>query len=197
MKLNPKKASKSSRPNSRPRRRRFNSHELALQPWFLPRANRLAINSLIPADYRNKMRAYFEDYGCMICGKHKLYESNGMCLPCHHLIRRRLKTSIRRRMVGRADDRLDLIMKRRKELASKLLGRFSQSWSKMSLAHRLNATCQRNPAASLRNPVDEALGYLTPGSWRNRYRKHQDDSQDERGVLGKSVHDLPKRTRGK
>lgn len=184
MKPNPKKkGSKTSKAASSPRPSKFDSHELAFQPWFLPRASRLAIDALIPPDYRNKMRAYFDDYGCMRCGNHEMYDSNGMCLDCHALIRRRLKTSVRRRMTGRANDRIDLIMQRRKELASKLLGRFSKPWSTMSLSHRLNA-------ASLRNPVDEALGFLTPGSWRDRYPEPRNDPPEERGVLGKSVRDL-------
>jgi hypothetical protein len=164
-------------------RERFNPHELAFQPWFLPRASRLAIDSLIPPGYRNKMRAYFDDYGCMRCGKHGMYDANGMCLLCHHLVRRRLKKSVRRRMEGRVDDRIDLIIERRKTLASKLLGRFAQPWSKMSLRHRLNG-------ASLKNPVDEALGFLTPGSWTNRHQDFQNDSPDERGTLGKSIRDM-------
>jgi hypothetical protein len=165
------------------RSERFNSHELAFQPWFLPKASRIAIGGLIPPGYRNKMRAYFDDYGCMRCGKYELYDANGMCLPCHHLIRRRLKTSVRRRKMGTVDDRIDLIIERRKELASKLLGRFAQPWSTMSLRHRINA-------ASLKNPVDEALGFLTPGGWTNRNRVFQSDTPDNRGPLGKSVRDI-------
>ncbi len=184
MRTNPEmKTAKYSRSGSSRRSNRFNSHELAFQPWFLPRASRLAIDALIPADYRKKMRAYFDDYGCMLCGEHELYDANGMCLPCHHLIRRRLRTSVRRRLTGRTDDRIDLIMQRRKALASKLLGRFSQPWSRMSLMHRLNA-------ASLKNPVDEVLGFLTPGSWRDRHQECRTESPEERGTLGKSIRDL-------
>jgi len=180
MKLKPKKGSQAALST---RQSRFNAHELAFQPWFLPRASRHAIDVLIPPDYRNKMRAYFDDYGCMRCGEHKMYDTNGMCLECHALIRRRLKTSVRRRMTGRPDDRLDLIMLRRKDLASKLLGPFSQPWSKMSLRHRLNG-------ATLRNPVDEALGFLTPGGWKYRHPKLRSGSQEEPEVLGKSVRDM-------
>jgi hypothetical protein len=183
MKTNPKKNSRPSRAASRPKPSKFNSHELAFQPWFLPRASRLAIDGLIPPDYRNKMRAYFDDYGCMKCGKFEKYDANGMCLPCHHLIRRRLKTSVRRRMMGRNDDRLDLIMGRRKELASKLLGRFSRSWRRMSLS-------QRFKPASPRNPVDEALGFLTPGSSRDRYPELRHGFAQEQEVLGKSIRDI-------
>lgn len=184
MRPNPeRKACMNSRSASTRKGSRFNSHELAFQPWFLPRASRLAIAACIPPDYRNKMRAYFDDYGCMVCGKHELYDANGMCIPCHHLIRRRLKTSVKRRMMGRTDDRIDLLMQRRKALASKLLGHFSKPWSTMSLRHRLNV-------ASLKNPVDEALGFLTPGSWRDRYQEDRGDSTKEQGTLGKSVRDL-------
>jgi len=184
MKRYPKsKGSKPSRAAWIPRRSKFTPRELALQPWFLPRASRLAIGRFIPPHYRNKMRAYFEDYGCMVCGKHGMYDANGMCLPCHHLIRRRLKTSVRRRMMGRDDDRLDLIMLRRKELASKLLGPFAKPWSKMSITNRLNEAC-------LRNPVDAALGFITPGSWRDRYKNPQRSFPEELGSLGKSVRDM-------
>lgn len=168
---------------SRRRPERFNSHELALQPWFLPRASRLAINTLIPPDYRNKMRAYFDDYGCMICGERRLYDANGMCLPCHHLVRQRLKKSVRRRMAGRIDDRVDLIMERRKTLASRLLRPFSKAGCVSPLQHRLDV-------ANLRNPVDEALGFLTPGSWRNRNLAAESESSEDLGALGKSVRDM-------
>ena len=178
-----KKGAKTSNPGSNRTPSRFNARELAFQPWFLPRASRLAINALIPPGYRNKMRAYFDDYGCMRCGNDGLYDANGMCLPCHHLIRRRLKTCVRRRMTGRADDRLDLIMQRRKDFASKLLGRFSKPWSTMSLIHRVDGI-------RLRNPVDEALGFLTPGGWRGRYQQPRSDSPEGPGILGKSVRDL-------
>jgi hypothetical protein len=130
------------------------------------------------------MRAYFDDYGCMVCGKDEIYESNGMCLPCVQLIIRRLKTCVRRRLTERADDRIDLIMLKRKALATKLLGRFSRPWTKMSLRHRSQVT------ASLKNPVDEALGFITPGGWRDRYGEVQTQPSEEPGILGKSLRDM-------
>ena len=163
------------------RRARFNSHELALQPWFLPRASRLAINSLIPPHYRNKMRFYFEDYGCMVCGKHDLYDANGMCLPCHHLVRRRIQASVRRLAKKTPEDGIEIVMKRRKALASKLLGPFSQPQRAKALRFRLN------PCA-LKNPVDEALTFLTPGSRTNRELVSR--ASDKMEVLGKSVRDI-------
>jgi len=159
---------------------RFNTHELAFQPWFLPRASRLAINTLIPPSYRNKMRAYFDDYGCMVCGKFDQYESNGMCLPCHRVVTRRLKTCVRRRLIGLQGETIDLVIQRRKALASKLLGRFANPWSKLPLRHRINV--------SSRNPVDEAIGFLTPGG-RTGLAVEQDHVSAD-GVLGKSVRDM-------
>jgi hypothetical protein len=161
---------------------RFNTHELAFQPWFLPRASRLAINSLIPPSYRNKKRAYFDDYGCMVCGKFDQYDSNGMCLPCHHLVTRRLKTCVRRRSIGLQGETIDLVIQRRKALASKLLGRFANPWSKMPLRYRKNVV-------SSRNPVDEAIGFLTPGGRAGLAPVVQDQPSAD-GVLGKSVKDM-------
>lgn len=166
------------------RRKRFNSHELAFQPWFLPRASRLAIGALIPPGYRNKMRFYFDDYGCMICGKRELYDANGMCLPCHHLIRRRLATSFRRRLVGKPEDSIAIAMKQRAVLASRLLATFAQRGKAKPLRYRLNF-------ASLRNPVDEALVFLTPGGRRSQTHVPRNAVSLEHGMLGKSVRDMP------
>jgi hypothetical protein len=172
---------RSNEPRSSDRSARFNIHELAFQPWFLPRASRLAINGLIPPSYRNKMRAYFDDYGCMACGKFDQYDSNGMCLPCRHLVTRRLKTCVRRRLIGLQGETIDLVIQRRKALASKLLGRFAHPWSKMPLRHRISV--------SSRNPVDEALGFLTPGGRTGLPLAAQDHLSAD-GVLGKSVKDI-------
>jgi hypothetical protein len=181
------KPSPTKRRRSHRRHTRFNLHELALEPWFLPRGSRLAINALIPPGYRNKMRDYFDDYGCMRCEEDGIYDANGMCVHCHHLVRRRLKACLTRRMPDAPDDRIDLIMGRRKKLASKLLGRFAQPWSKMSLRHRLNGS-------NLKNPVDQALGFLTPGG-RGHYGSPPPSASQDGSVLGKSVKDLrPGRT---
>lgn len=191
MKPNIETVSTSSATARSRKRDRFSAHELAFQPWFLPIASRIAISHLIPPGYRDKMRAFFDDYGCMRCRGRELYDANGMCRPCHALIRRRLKTSVRRRLIGREDDHIDLIIERRKELASKLLGRFAKPWSTMSLSHRLDG-------ANITNPVDQALGFLTPGSWTDRYRQLDGIVADESGVLGKSVRDMrPGRKRGR
>jgi len=163
---------------------RFTSEELVFQPWFLPRRSRLAIDALIPPGYRNKMRAYFDDYGCIVCGAGDvIYGSNGMCIPCHGTVRQRLRRSVRRRMTGKPDDRADLFMLRRAKLAKKLLGRFSPNWRARSLRHRLDTTLSNNP-------IDEALGFLSPVIPRNLVEAPNAAPSDEVGVWSKSVRDL-------
>lgn len=45
------------------------------------------------------MRTYFDDYGCMRCGRSEVsHKANGMCHRCHSLIRTRLERSAVRRM---------------------------------------------------------------------------------------------------
>jgi hypothetical protein len=162
----------------------FTSDELVFQPWFLPRQSRLAINALIPPGYRNKMRAYFDDYGCMICGGvNVVYDANGMCIPCFQTIGRRLRQSVRRRMTGKPDDRADLFMLRRANLAKKLLGRFSPNWRARSLRHRLDTPL-------LNNPIDEALGFLSPIILKNLVQIPDAAPSDKAGVWSKSVRDL-------
>jgi hypothetical protein len=163
---------------------RFTSNELVFQPWFLPKCSRLAINAIIPPGYRNKMRAYFDDYGCMVCGGMDLvYDSNGMCIRCHQTVVRRLRQSVRRRMTGKPDDRADLFMQRRAKLAKKLLGRFSPNWRARSLRHPPDKILSNNP-------IDEALGFLSPVIPRYPVQILDPAPSDEGRVLGKSVRDL-------
>ncbi len=163
---------------------RFTSDELVFQPWFLPKQSCLTINGLIPPGYRNKMRAYFDDYGCMICGHvNVLYRANGMCIPCHQTVIRRLRRSVRRRITGKPDNRSDLFMLRRAKLAKKLLGRFSANWRARSLRHRLDTTWTKNP-------VDEALGFLSPVIPSDPVQIPDLTSSDEVTVSSKSVRDL-------
>ncbi len=69
-----------------------------MQPWFLPRKLALAIRDLLPPEHRHKMRYYFEDYGCLICGKKDVpYGSNAMCRSCATGVKYRLFFAMRRR----------------------------------------------------------------------------------------------------
>src|SRR5271156_6233645 len=67
--------------------------ELLFQPWFLSWRTARTITSLVPADYRKRMRDYFDDYGCMRCGRLDVpYQSNAMCRTCMATVRGRLTT---------------------------------------------------------------------------------------------------------
>lgn len=68
------------------------------QPWFLSKPVSKAILRLIPPEYIARMRWYFDDYGCLYCKRKKvLYQSNGFCIECGAMIRRRLVQTVKRR----------------------------------------------------------------------------------------------------
>jgi len=95
--------------------------DVLLQPWFLPKRIADAIRGMVPAGFFNKMRYFFDDYGCMICGQESAYHSNGMCLHCYQKVLRRIKKSAGRRARGKRDKRLDLVIFRQQKLARSLL----------------------------------------------------------------------------
>ena len=128
----------------------LSSDELLLQPWFLTPRNANAIRALIPVDYRRKMRYFFDDYGCMICGEETLHQSNGMCEICVRRVRTQIKQSIKRRVKRKSRPRFDFGLRQAK-LAKRLLGGFSLGGRAVSQRPRID-TAQSN------NPVDEALG---------------------------------------
>lgn len=119
-----------------------------LQPWFLPNRVMYAIYALIPPDYWKKMRYFFDDYGCIICGKEHDYHANGMCRSCFNRTRKKIAQSVKRRLQAEPKRRLDLILLSQHKLAKKLLGRFSDG-----------TPSRRRPTDIPRqhNPVDEAL----------------------------------------
>jgi hypothetical protein len=70
-----------------------------LQPWFLPVEVYREIRRLLPYIHLFKMRYYFEDYGCIKCGKKNvMYQSNGFCESCGVVIRHRVKMALKRRL---------------------------------------------------------------------------------------------------
>jgi hypothetical protein len=72
--------------------------DIFLQPWFLPMQTASAIRRLIPPEHRHKMRAFFDDYGCLRCSKTAVrYGSNGMCKPCVQEVKLKLLFAIKRR----------------------------------------------------------------------------------------------------
>jgi len=136
-------------------RHRSNSYSsiaerVLLQPWFLPQRIAFAIHALVPPDYWNKMRNFFDDYGCMVCGKESGYHSNGMCKGCYDKTRKKLAQSVKRRLEREPKRRLDFEIFRQEKLAKKLLGRFSRS--RRSASQR---PCM--DMAGRNNPVYEAL----------------------------------------
>lgn len=69
-----------------------------LQPWFLDRETAVAVQRLIPRKYFFRMRWYFEDFGCLACGrKNRVYHSNGFCLQCFSLVSQRMVACMKRR----------------------------------------------------------------------------------------------------
>ncbi len=72
--------------------------ETALQPWFLPKVLSWKIRRMLPNDYWRKMRYYFDDYGCLRCGRKSVpYGVNGFCRVCRELILHRIGFALGRR----------------------------------------------------------------------------------------------------
>ncbi len=73
-------------------------NEIFLQPWFLPQEAAKQGRRIIPPAHRHKMRFYFEDYGCLKCGKKSVrHESNGFCKSCFATVKMRFFFAIKRR----------------------------------------------------------------------------------------------------
>jgi hypothetical protein len=126
------------------------AHKVLLQPWFLPKRVTFAIHSLVPPGFWNKMRNFFDDYGCIICGKESGYHSNGMCKNCFDETREKLARSVKRHLGPPRRRRIDLELFRQQKLARKLLGEF---------CHRNRASKKKHPTGEPTpvNPVYEAL----------------------------------------
>jgi len=125
------------------------AEEVLFQPWFLPLRVAYSIHGLVPPAFWKKMRYFFDDYGCMICGAESGYHSNGMCVRCHALIRKKIKLSAMRRASSEKVPRLDLALFRQEKLARKLLVRFATV--------RQSSKRVRRTELPRCNPVYEAL----------------------------------------
>jgi hypothetical protein len=76
--------------------------DVFLQPWFLPLKVAISLRELLPGNHRHKMRFYFDDYGCMKCGKKRVpYGSNAMCKICVQQVKLKMLWAIRRRWTAR------------------------------------------------------------------------------------------------
>jgi hypothetical protein len=72
--------------------------DVFLQPWFLPQRNAIRIRGMVPQTHKHKMLFYFEDYGCLKCGKKGVrYGSNAMCKLCVQSVKLKMLFAIKRR----------------------------------------------------------------------------------------------------
>jgi hypothetical protein len=64
----------------------------SLPPVFLTLKVRKSIEKLLPTEHHQRLRLYFDTYGCLHC-RHKdaIYGGNGFCYLCLHAIEKRLK----------------------------------------------------------------------------------------------------------
>lgn len=72
--------------------------DVFLQPWFVSKQTFLAIRRLLPSSQLMRMQYYFQDWGCLRCGRTDvLYRANGMCSVCAVVIRCRVVLALARR----------------------------------------------------------------------------------------------------
>lgn len=66
--------------------------------WFLPKKVHNSIRHLIPKNYRHGMGYFYQDYGCLRCGRRdREYGANGMCQSCAWWVVARVKKSLLKR----------------------------------------------------------------------------------------------------
>lgn len=81
--------------------------DIFLQPWFLPQQTAFAIKRILPPEHRHKMRFYFDDYGCLKCGKTDVpYGSNALCKLCMQQVKLRLFFAIKRRWTAASPENI-------------------------------------------------------------------------------------------
>src|SRR5581483_9264058 len=77
-------------------------NDIFLQPWFVSKAIGWKIQELLPVSYRHKMRYYFDDYGCLRCGRKRTsYGFNGFCKVCVEAVMVRMHSAMQRRQKDR------------------------------------------------------------------------------------------------
>lgn len=81
--------------------------KIFLQPWFLPRDTAFAIKRLLPPEHRHKMKFYFDDYGCLKCGRKKsAYGANALCKLCMQQVKLKMFFAIKRRWTAASPDNM-------------------------------------------------------------------------------------------
>jgi hypothetical protein len=64
----------------------------SLPPLFLTMKLRRSIERLLPVEHHQRLRLYFDTYGCLRClHKDVIYGGNGFCRLCLYMIGKRLK----------------------------------------------------------------------------------------------------------
>jgi hypothetical protein len=64
----------------------------SVPPLFLTMKLRKAIERLLPGGYYQRLRQYFDIYGCLHCSrKNVLYGANGFCMLCISMIGKRMR----------------------------------------------------------------------------------------------------------
>jgi hypothetical protein len=73
--------------------------EVFMQPWFIPKPVYMAIRRLLPNIHLMKLRHYFDDYGCIRCGKtDAIYGASGFCYACNVIVRSRILIGLKKRL---------------------------------------------------------------------------------------------------
>jgi hypothetical protein len=69
-----------------------------LQPFFGSHAIACEIKRMQTVHEQNKFTYYFEDWGCMVCGSHKVgHSSCGMCASCYTRVKYRIRAGVQKR----------------------------------------------------------------------------------------------------
>jgi hypothetical protein len=119
-----------------------------LGPWCLPRKVFSAIIHLLPRSHWNRMGYFYQDYGCLRCGrKNKPYGANGMCRNCLWWVRYRVTKSLERRVPK------PVVIQ---ELPKQKLYKFRRTKARSLLAGLIRK----------RRPLQKGWRMLKSGSWR-------------------------------
>jgi hypothetical protein len=103
----------------------------------------------MPFYYRKRMRDYFDDYGCMRCGRLDVpYKTNAMCQACQETVSWRLKASAYRRMKERLPTQYGKDFIKKALLARSLLREFSRQMDKNRNHPRVRMVQLGSPIAS-------------------------------------------------
>lgn len=128
----------------------------------LSRNTAFAVKRILPPEHRRKMRFYFDDYGCMKCGKKDVqYGSNALRKLCMQQVKLRLFVVIKRRWTVASAENLPRTFKRMAD-AQRLL---------KDLVDSMPARKFMGKAKKRRNALLDPGRPSTKASLRTTYRK--------------------------